>query len=279
MSIHALLCYVRDLSRECGAICAISRFIPLSILHVFLWSLTSTYICIYATLTLIVCRCFVFSTARVVFVFFSLVLLFLCCLGHQVLLARLLTAIVSTCGVMLRIIGLYVVLWICVDALCVYYLTICYVARWFLLLAAPVLHFVILFCCVFFHYSVASLHIGFYAMYVFLNLYCCFLWCVSILTVLFVVTSLCFCVGYACSTIMWNRRKLNDVKLGCNDTNRRRQSHSETHLSHSFLIHHKSHDGLGSSLSLRHEWLETKRLIPDRAVWRHCWHCKAVNSI
>ena len=44
----------------------------------------------------------------------------------------------------------------------------------------------------------------------------------------------------------------------CNDTDRGRYRHPDTNLYHSYLIHHRSHNGLGSSLnlclSLRDEW-------------------------
>jgi hypothetical protein len=94
MSIHAtcFLCYIWDLSRERGMIFAISRLNVLSILHVFLWLLMSTYIRICTTLTLIVCDLFVvpsfgvlYFPLHVLYLFLSsLVLLFLCCLSWQV---------------------------------------------------------------------------------------------------------------------------------------------------------------------------------------------------
>jgi hypothetical protein len=133
--------YIRGLSRECGMImiCAISILhflfttITLSILNVFLWSSTSTYICIYATLSLNVCRCFVFSTARVEFVFVLIgpVLSFIALVIRFFLHGSWLLCYPPA--------GYFAHYW----GICCYInmrgrimrllLTICYVARWFLL--------------------------------------------------------------------------------------------------------------------------------------------------
>jgi hypothetical protein len=120
MSIHVtcFLCYIWDLSRECGMICAISRCNVLSILHVFLWLLLSTYIRIRTTLTLIVCYLFVVPSSSVLYFPLHVLYLFFClhwfCYFFVALVDRFSCALVG---------------WIC------------YTDCWFLLLAAPVLHF------------------------------------------------------------------------------------------------------------------------------------------